>query len=151
MRILLVEDEPSAAKILAKGLRERGYAVDVSGDGADVGYKASVNEYDLVILDVMLPRKDGFKVCNELRANGAEMPILMLTARDAIEVAGIAAQFEHGEKRADGMLNTTAINAGAATRTPMSQSGAPSRTANKLLYVLMMAPNIPANKISAYR
>ena len=91
MRILLVEDEPSAAKILAKGLRERGYAVDVSGDGWDAGYKASVNEYDLVILDVMLPRKDGVRVCRELRAAGAEMPILMLTALDAIDdrIAGL--------------------------------------------------------------
>jgi two-component system copper resistance phosphate regulon response regulator CusR len=91
LRILLVEDEPSAAKILAKGLRERGYAVDVSGDGIDAGYKASVNEYDLVILDIMLPRRDGLQVCSELRATGAEMPILMLTARDAIEdrIAGL--------------------------------------------------------------
>jgi two-component system copper resistance phosphate regulon response regulator CusR len=91
MRVLLVEDEPSAAKVLAKGLRERGYAVDVTGDGMDAGYKASINEYDLVILDVMLPRKDGFQVCNELRAAGAETPILMLTARDAIEdrIAGL--------------------------------------------------------------
>ena len=85
MRILLVEDEPSAARILAKGLRERGYAVDLSGDGEDAGYKASVNEYDLVILDIMLPRRNGFEVCRDLRAGGAQMPILMLTARDAIE------------------------------------------------------------------
>jgi two-component system, OmpR family, copper resistance phosphate regulon response regulator CusR len=91
LRILLVEDEPSAAKILAKGLRERGYAVDVSGDGSDAGYKASVNEYDLVILDVMLPRRDGLQVCSDLRATGAQMPILMLTALDAIEhrIAGL--------------------------------------------------------------
>jgi two-component system copper resistance phosphate regulon response regulator CusR len=81
----LVEDEPSAAKILAKGLRERGYAVDLSADGDDAGYKASINEYDLVILDIMLPRRDGFAVCHELRTSGAEMPILMLTARDAID------------------------------------------------------------------
>ncbi len=85
MRVLLVEDEPSAARILAKGLREHGYAVDLSGDGVDAGYKTSINEYDLVILDVMLPRKDGFQLCNELRTTGAEMPILMLTARDAVE------------------------------------------------------------------
>lgn len=85
MRVLLVEDEPSAAKILAKGLREHGYAVDVSGDGVDASYKTSINEYDLVILDVMLPRKSGFQLCNELRTTGAEMPILMLTARDAVE------------------------------------------------------------------
>src|SRR5579864_1899639 len=91
MRVLLVEDEPSAAKILAKGLREHGYAVDVSRDGVDAGYKASVNEYDLLILDVMLPRKDGFQLCSELRTTGAEMPILMLTARDAVEdrIAGL--------------------------------------------------------------
>ena len=85
LRILLVEDEPSAAKILAKGLRERAYAVDVARDGIDAGYKASINDYDLVILDVMLPGKDGFEVCSELRQKGAEMPVLMLTARDAVE------------------------------------------------------------------
>jgi len=85
MRVLLVEDEPSAARVLAKGLREHGYAVDVSGDGIDAGYKTSINEYDLVILDVMLPRKDGFQLCNELRTTGSDMPILMLTARDAVE------------------------------------------------------------------
>src|SRR5579864_4766073 len=57
----------------------------------DAGYKASVNEYDLVILDIMLPRRDGLQVCSELRATGAEMPILMLTARDAVEdrIAGL--------------------------------------------------------------
>jgi two-component system copper resistance phosphate regulon response regulator CusR len=85
LRILLVEDEPSAAEMLAKGLRERGYAVDTSSDGLDAGYKAGINEYDLVILDLMLPRKDGLTVCSELRATGAEVPILMLTARDAID------------------------------------------------------------------
>jgi two-component system, OmpR family, copper resistance phosphate regulon response regulator CusR len=91
LRILLVEDEPSAAKILTKGLRERGYAVDVARDGVDATYKACINDYDLVILDVMLPRKDGLEVCNELRAKGAQMPVLMLTARDAIEdrIAGL--------------------------------------------------------------
>lgn len=91
MRILLVEDEPSAAKILTKGLRERGFAVDVARDGVDATYKACINDYDLVILDVMLPRKDGLEVCNELRAKGAQMPVLMLTARDAIEdrIAGL--------------------------------------------------------------
>jgi DNA-binding response OmpR family regulator len=91
LRILLVEDEPSAAKILTKGLRERGYAVDLSRDGVDATYKASISDYDLVILDVMLPRKDGFKVCHELRAGGAQMPVLMLTARDTFQdrIAGL--------------------------------------------------------------
>jgi two-component system copper resistance phosphate regulon response regulator CusR len=83
MRILLVEDEPGAAQMLAKGLREQSYAVDVAMDGESAVYQASVNDYDLVILDVMLPLKDGFEVCRELRAKGMTFPILMLTARDA--------------------------------------------------------------------
>jgi len=83
MRILLVEDEPGAAQMLAKGLRERSYAVDVATDGETAVYQAGVNDYDLVILDVMLPLKDGFEVCRELRAGGLTVPILMLTARDA--------------------------------------------------------------------
>ena len=83
MRILLVEDEPDAAQMLAKGLREQTYAVDVATDGETAVYQAGVNDYDLVILDVMLPLKDGFEVCRELRAEGLSFPILMLTARDA--------------------------------------------------------------------
>jgi len=83
MRILLVEDEPDAAQMLAKGLREQSYAVDVAPDGEAAVYQAGVNDYDLVILDVMLPLKDGFEVCRELRAEGLTFPILMLTARDA--------------------------------------------------------------------
>ena len=83
MRILVVEDEPSAAKMLAKGLREQSYAVDIAQDGAEASFKASVNQYDLILLDVGLPQKDGFRFCQELRAEGSEVPILMLTARDA--------------------------------------------------------------------
>jgi two-component system, OmpR family, copper resistance phosphate regulon response regulator CusR len=83
MRILLVEDEPSAAQMLAKGLREQSYAVDVAADGEAAVYQAGINDYDLVILDVMLPLKDGLEVCRELRAEGLTFPILMLTARDA--------------------------------------------------------------------
>jgi two-component system copper resistance phosphate regulon response regulator CusR len=91
MRILLVEDEPDAARILAKGLRRQKYAVDLAADGDAAEYQASVNDYDLIILDVMLPRKDGFEVCRELRAAGSAVPILMLTARDAVEdrIAGL--------------------------------------------------------------
>lgn len=85
MRILLVEDEPSAAWMLAKGLREQAYAVDVAADGEAALYQASINDYDIIVLDLMLPRKDGFEVCRELRASGAKIPVLMLTARDAIE------------------------------------------------------------------
>lgn len=85
MRILLVEDEPSAATMLAKGLREEAYAVDIAADGETALAQAFVNDYDLLILDVVLPGKDGFSVCRELRANGFTVPVLMLTARDAVE------------------------------------------------------------------
>jgi len=84
LRILLVEDELSAALMLAKGLREQAYAVDVAADGEAALYQASINDYDLVILDVMLPLKDGIEVCNEIRAGGSTVPVLMLTARDSI-------------------------------------------------------------------
>jgi len=85
MRILLVEDEPSAARMLAKGLREQSYAVDVAADGEAALALADFNDYDLVILDIMLPRRDGFAVCRELRSSGSAVPVLMLTARDAVQ------------------------------------------------------------------
>jgi two-component system, OmpR family, copper resistance phosphate regulon response regulator CusR len=91
MRILIVEDEASAAKMLSKGLREQTYAVDVASDGEDASYKASISDYDLIVLDVKLPRMNGFDVCRELRKAGSEVPILMLTALDdlADRVAGL--------------------------------------------------------------
>jgi two-component system copper resistance phosphate regulon response regulator CusR len=85
VRILLAEDEPRVAGFVAKGLREQTYAVDIARDGAEALYYAGVNEYDLVILDVMLPAKNGFSVCRELRGSGFRAPILMLTARDAVD------------------------------------------------------------------
>jgi two-component system copper resistance phosphate regulon response regulator CusR len=87
----LVEDEPRVSSFLAKGLREQTFAVDVARDGEEGLHLGSVNEYDLVILDVMLPRKDGYAVCRELRAAGRPTPILMLTARGAVDdrVAGL--------------------------------------------------------------
>ena len=84
MRILLVEDEHDAARMLAKGLRERAYAVDVAPDGPAAMAKASVNDYDLIVLDVMLPGKSGLEVCRELREAGKSTPILMLTALDEV-------------------------------------------------------------------
>ncbi|HUA60234.1 MAG TPA: response regulator transcription factor [Verrucomicrobiae bacterium] len=91
MRILLVEDESRVANFVAKGLREQTYAVDVARNGEEALYQASVNEYDLVVLDVLLPVKDGHAVCRELRASGFRAPILMLTARDSVDdrVAGL--------------------------------------------------------------
>jgi len=93
VRILLVEDEARIAASLAKGLREQSYAVDLAADGANALHQAAVNHYDLVILDVMLPVKNGYAVCRELRAGGFRAPILMLTARDAVDdrVAGLDA------------------------------------------------------------
>jgi DNA-binding response OmpR family regulator len=85
MRLLLVEDDPGIARFVAKGLREHAYAVDVVASGEDALYQASINPYDLAILDVMIPAPDGFAVCRELRKSGQRMPILMLTARDAVE------------------------------------------------------------------
>lgn len=85
MRILLVEDDERIANFVSKGLRENAYAVDAAPDGEQGLYLSSINRYDAVILDVMLPVKDGFAVCRELRADGIKTPILMLTARDAID------------------------------------------------------------------
>jgi two-component system copper resistance phosphate regulon response regulator CusR len=85
VRILLVEDEPNAARLLAKGLVEQAYAVDTANNGNRALELASSADYDLVILDVMLPGKDGLTVCRELRETGSVMPILILTARDAVE------------------------------------------------------------------
>jgi two-component system, OmpR family, copper resistance phosphate regulon response regulator CusR len=85
MRILLVEDEPHAAQVLAKGLREEAYAVDVAHDGEAAIFQAGTNDYDGLILDVMLPMVDGLTVCRTIRASGCAVPILMLTARDAVE------------------------------------------------------------------
>src|ERR1700752_3638461 len=85
MRILLVEDEPSGARFIAKGLREAKHAVDIAADGLAAAQQCQQNDYDAVILDVMLPGKDGLTVCRELRAAGSDVPVLMLTARDAVE------------------------------------------------------------------
>jgi len=85
MRILLVEDDSRIARFVAKGLREQAYAVDIAVNGQEALYHASVNTYDLAILDVMIPAPDGFEVCRRLRASGLRLPILMLTARDATD------------------------------------------------------------------
>lgn len=84
LRILLVEDQSDAAQVLAKGLQEQSHAVDIAMDGEIALYQASINDYDLVILDVMLPRTNGLEVCRTLRSLGSMIPILMLTARDSV-------------------------------------------------------------------
>ena len=83
MRILLVEDDVAIVRSLKEGLEDEAYAVDVAHDG-DVGYRtATADDYDVIILDVMLPEMNGYEVCRALRKNGNQTPILMLTARDA--------------------------------------------------------------------
>ena len=84
MRILVVEDEPVAARVLAKGLREHAYAVDIAADGRAAFEQLGVAEYDLVILDVLLPRINGLDLCRRLRADASAVPILMLTARGGL-------------------------------------------------------------------
>lgn len=85
MRILVVEDDRKVASFLAKGLREEGYSVDVARDGDDGLLKARVHEYDLLLLDVMLPGRSGLETVRELRATESGVPILMLSARDSRE------------------------------------------------------------------
>jgi len=85
MRILVVEDEPTAAAVLAKGLREHTYAVDIAADGDRALEQIGVNSYDLVILDVLLPGINGLDLCRQVRATGASVPVLMLTARGGLD------------------------------------------------------------------
>ena len=85
MRILVVEDEPAAAAVLAKGLREHSYAVDIAADGAAALEQVGGADYDLVILDILLPRINGLELCRRLRDFGSTVPILMLTARGGLE------------------------------------------------------------------
>ncbi len=85
MRLLVVEDEPRLARSLRNGLEEEGHAVDVAPDGDDAVLLATTNEYDVIVLDVLLPRKNGFAVCREVRDQHVATPILMLTAKDSVE------------------------------------------------------------------
>jgi DNA-binding response OmpR family regulator len=85
MRILLIEDDQEAARLLARGLREEGWIVDVALSGESGDEMASVNTYDAIVLDWMLPDRDGIAVCQGRRESGLQAPILILTARDAIE------------------------------------------------------------------
>ncbi len=91
MRILLVEDQPDAVRMIAKGFREQSYAVDVAVDGETAWFKASTSDYDVIVLDVMLPVRDGLAVCRQIRQEGSSVPILMLTAKDGVDarVAGL--------------------------------------------------------------
>jgi two-component system OmpR family response regulator len=84
MRLLIAEDDSKLARALARGLRGDGYAVDVTASGDEALLQARVYDYDVVILDVMMPPPDGVEVCRALRADGHWAPVLMLTARDGV-------------------------------------------------------------------
>jgi two-component system OmpR family response regulator len=93
MRVLVVEDEPKMAALVARGLREEGHAADVAARGEDALWMANAAPYDAIVLDVMLPGLDGFATCRRLRDQGTWAPVLMLTARDAVtdRVSGLDA------------------------------------------------------------
>ena len=93
MRALVVEDESKMAALLRRGLQEEGFAVDIAANGEDGSWLGTENDYDVILLDVMLPDVDGFEVCRRLRAADRWAPILMLTARDGVQdrVAGLDA------------------------------------------------------------
>jgi DNA-binding response OmpR family regulator len=93
MQILIVEDEEKITNFLRRGLLEENYAVDISRDGDDALYKFDINEYDVIILDLMIPKIDGVKVCRKIREKNTNIPILMLTAKDSVEnkIAGLDA------------------------------------------------------------
>ena len=93
MRILVVEDEKKIAGFIRRGLKEENYSVDIAYDGEEGHFLAKTNEYDLIILDLMLPKLDGLTLCRKLRAEHAAAPIIMLTAKDTVKdkVAGLNA------------------------------------------------------------
>jgi two-component system, OmpR family, response regulator len=91
MRVLVVEDDPKMAGLIRRGLREEGMPADVAANGEDALWMAGSTDFDAVVLDVMLPGIDGFETCRRLRADGVWAPVLLLTARDAVEdrIAGL--------------------------------------------------------------
>src|SRR5437870_7406052 len=85
MRLLVVEDDPRLSEVLVRGLREEHYAVDAVRDGQSALYQLAISNYDGVVLDVMIPPPNGFEVCRQMRASRLATPVLMLTARDAVD------------------------------------------------------------------
>jgi heavy metal response regulator len=86
MRVLVIEDEIKMAAFIKRGLEEEGIAVDIAADGEEGLFRAKIGNYDLIILDITLPLLDGLEVCRRLRQDGATTPILLLTARDSVEM-----------------------------------------------------------------
>ena len=129
MRILLVEDQPKVASFIVKGLREQSFAVDHCLNGEDANALITIHEYDIILLDVNLPGESGVELCRSWRRNGSETPIIMLTARSAVDhriegldagaddylckpfdfgelLARIRVQLRQGKKEAEAVLKT---------------------------------------------
>jgi two-component system OmpR family response regulator len=122
MRILVVEDDVKIASLIRRSLREEGMAPDVAVKGEDALWMAGATDYDAVVLDVMLPGIDGFETCRRLRVNGVQTPVLMLTARDAVEdrVAGL-------DGGADDYLAKALLLRGAARAYPRARAAGTGR------------------------
>ena len=90
MRILVVEDEKRMSSFIQRGLKEEGYAVDVADDGEKGWTYAATNDYDLILLDWMIPKMSGLELCGKIREEGIKVPILLLTAKDATESMTLA-------------------------------------------------------------
>ncbi len=125
MRVLVVEDDPKMARAVARGLQLEGHAVDVALDGVDAISMGTEYDYDAVVLDLMIPGPDGFEVCGELRRRGRWAPILMLTARDAIDdrVRGLDAGAD------DYLVKPFALDELLARVRALVRRGAPERPA----------------------
>ena len=93
MQILIVEDEEKIASFLRRGFIEESYAADIAGDGEDALYKFETNDYDLILLDLMIPKISGIEVCRKIRQTNKDIPILILTAKDSVDdkIAGLDA------------------------------------------------------------
>lgn len=171
MQILIVEDEEKIANFLRRGLLEESYAVDVARDGEEALYKFDINEYDLVLLDLLIPKVDGVAVCRKIREKNTNLPILVLTAKDAVEdkVAGldagaddymtkpfsfseltarIRALIRRGNKADPAVLTVDDLSLNPATRTAERNNKPITLTAREyaLLEYFMRHPNVVLTK-----
>jgi len=172
VRVLLVEDDKAAANMLAKGLRENGYTVDLARNGVEAVNKAQISDYDIMLLDLVMPLKSGMEACAELRRSGFDAPVLMLTARDTLDdrIAGldqgaddyVTKPFEYTEllarirallrrgptQRNQGMVKAFDIELDLALR-KASRGGKPFETTQKefaILEILCMNPGKPVSR-----
>lgn len=129
MRILVVDDDVRLCSVISRGLTEEGYAVDMAHDGEEGQYLAEINDYDLVILDVMMPKIDGVTVCRHLREQRNESTILMLTAKDAIpdRVSGLDAGAD------DYLVKPFAFDELVARVRALTRRGAPTRSTKLII------------------